>query len=90
MILPQAVGLKVTPRRPCETVHTCGNLSSREQGNRYGLLRRFIKKKYMNLRFRLILLSNLPIAFDAAAIGGKIRKNPRRISYIQQLFLIVF
>jgi hypothetical protein len=29
---------------PCETVRTRGDLSWREQGNRYGLRHRFIKK----------------------------------------------
>jgi hypothetical protein len=90
ILLPQALVFRTPCWRPCETIHACGNLSSREQGNRYGLLHRFIKKKYMDLRLRPCLLSNVSVAFDAAAIGGKICGNPRKIPDIGQLFLIIF
>jgi hypothetical protein len=43
IVLPQAV-VTGALLRSCDTVHACNDLSLREQGNRYGLRHRFIKK----------------------------------------------
>jgi hypothetical protein len=61
-----------------------------EQGNRYGLLHRFIKKKYTNFRFQAALLTYLPDASAAAAIVGNFLQISRGFRDIGKLSAIVF
>ena len=62
----------------------------RNKENRYGLLHRFIKIKYLNLRFWPPLLADLSVASGDADKIGKICRIPRRIRDFQKWFLIVF
>jgi hypothetical protein len=52
-----------------------------EQGNRYSLLHRFIKKRYRNFRFELGLLANVP----AASLGAEIVSNQTAIGYLDAM-----
>jgi hypothetical protein len=49
-----------------------------EQGNRYSLLHRFIKKRYRKFRFELGLLANE----SAASLGAEIVGNQTTIGYL--------
>jgi hypothetical protein len=76
--------------RPCDTVRARVDLSLGNKENRYGLLQRFIKIKYLDFEFWPPLLTDLSVASADAEMSGRFRRILRRIRDFQQLFLIVF